>query len=174
MARINQALLRKLEQKLGIRKTRLYKMIEQKVAETHLDRHLAAIVLASENGIGIAKYATSDELAMIRGATSRRSSIPTGNVQTVVRTVVKSADLIVLDLSFVSSKELRGILQRDIAELNTARSQGLDKTAKICMVLCGSIAEALLLERLQQNQPAALRLRLHCPRNQVQILKIGI
>jgi hypothetical protein len=44
-------------------------MIEQKVAETRLDRHLAAIVLASENGINIAKYATSDELAMIRGAT---------------------------------------------------------------------------------------------------------
>jgi len=156
MARINQALLRKLELKLGIRKTRLYRMIEQKVAETRLDRHLAAIVLASENGINIAKHATSDELAVIRGATSRPSSTSTGNVQTVVRKVVKSTDPIVLDLSFVSSKELRGILQRDIAELNTARSQGLDKTAKICMVLCGSIAETLLLDCLQQNQPAAL------------------
>jgi hypothetical protein len=156
MARINQALLGKLEQKLSIRKSRLYKMIEQKMAETHLDRHLAAIVLASENGIGIAKYATSDELAMIRGATSRPSSMSTANPQIVVRKVIKSTDPIVLDLSFISSKELREIIQRDITELNAARSQGLDKTSKICMVLCGSIAEALLLDCLLQNQPAAL------------------
>jgi hypothetical protein len=51
---------------------------------------------------------------------------------------------------------LREILERDIAELNVARSQGLKKTAKTCMVLSGSIVEALLLDSLMQHKPAAV------------------
>jgi len=157
MARINQALLRKLQQKLGIRKSRVYEMIARKVAERHLDRHLAAIVVAAENGISIAKYATSEELAIIRGANSRQPSPILGSgFASSSRKVIKTASLIAIDLSFVSDSHLREIIRRDIAELNTARSQGLDKTAKICMVLCGSIAEALLLDTLLRKQPEAL------------------
>jgi hypothetical protein len=131
-------------------------MIERKVAETHLDRHLAAIALASEHGIGIAKYATSEDLVTIRGASSPRSnSTPAINPAPVIKRIVKSAEPIAPNLSFVSSNELREILQRDIAELNVARSQ-VDKTAKTCMVLSGSIVETLLLDCLLQHKAAAV------------------
>jgi predicted nucleotide-binding protein len=42
-------------------------MIADKASETLLDRHLAALVVASENGINIQKYSTPDERAQIRG-----------------------------------------------------------------------------------------------------------
>lgn len=165
MPSINQALLKKLEKKLGIRARRVYELIERKMNETHLDRHLAAIALASEYGIGIAKYATSEELAIIRGVSSPRSnSLPVTTPSPIIKRVVKPIEPILLDLSFVSSSELREILQRDIAELNFIRSQGVDKTAKICMVLCGSIAEALLLDCLIQNQTAALAIAATLPK----------
>lgn len=165
MARINQALLNKIQKELGIRKTRVYELIERKMTETHLDRHLAAIALASEYGIGIAKYATPEDLAIIRGTVSTRSNpLPSNSPPPLIKRIVKSIEPIMLDLSFVSSNELREILQRDIAELNVARAQGVDKTSKICMVLCGSIAEALLLDCLLQNQAAALAIASTLPR----------
>jgi len=165
MARINQALLNKLQKELGIRKTRVYELVERKMAETHLDRHLAAIVLASDYGIGIAKYATSEDLAIIRGAYSPRSNPQSVNTLTpLIKRIVKPIEPIAFDLSFVSSAELREILKRDIAELNVARSQGVDKTSKICMVLCGSIAETLLLDCLLQNQTAALAIASTLPK----------
>jgi hypothetical protein len=67
MAKINQMLLRRLQKELNVGKRRVYEMIQRKMTETHLDRHLAAIVLASEHNINIAKYAKSEELAIIRG-----------------------------------------------------------------------------------------------------------
>jgi hypothetical protein len=156
MSRINQALLRKLEKKLGVRTRRVYELIERKMGETHLDRHLAAIALASEHGIGIAKYATSEELAVLRGATpSRPITMPIVPSAPIAKRVVRATEPIILDFKFVSSKGLSDILRKDLAELNIARSQGLDKTAKTCMVLAGCIAEALLLDCLQQNEPAA-------------------
>ena len=165
MTRINQALLDKLQKELGIRKTRVYELIERKMAETHLDRHLAAIALASEHGIGIAKYATSEDLATIRGASSPRSNSASAmEPAPAIKRIVKSIEPITLDLTFVSNNELREILQRDIAELNVARSQGVDKTSKICMVFCGSIAETLLLDCLLQNQAAAFAIASTLPR----------
>ncbi|MBA4384191.1 MAG: hypothetical protein C0410_05600 [Anaerolinea sp.] len=135
------------------------------MTETHLDRHLAAIALASEHGIGIAKYATSEDLATIRGASSPRpNSASAISPAPTIKRIVKSIEPITLDLTFVSSNELREILQRDVAELNVARSQGVDKTSKICMVLCGSIAETLLLDCLLQNQTAALAIASTLPR----------
>ena len=66
MPRINASLIERLERVLGVGKNRVYRLIAQKVAETHLPRHLAAIVLASEKAISIARYATADDLAEIR------------------------------------------------------------------------------------------------------------
>ncbi len=165
MTKINQALLGKLQKELGIRKARVYKLIARKMAETHLDRHLAAIALASEHGIGIAKYATSEDLATIRGVSSPRSnSAPAISPAPVIKRIVKSTEPITLDLSFVSSNELREILQRDIAELNVAHFQGSDKTAKTCMVLSGSIVETLLLDCLLQRKAAAVAIGATLPK----------
>lgn len=49
-------------------RARVYQLIDQKVRETHLPRPLAAIVLASERGINISRFATAADLATIRQA----------------------------------------------------------------------------------------------------------
>lgn len=67
MPKINQQLIDRLEAKLGVGIRRVYAMIAEKANETLLDRHLAALVVASENGINIQKYSTPDERAQIRG-----------------------------------------------------------------------------------------------------------
>jgi len=66
VARINKALLARLQNQLGLSSRRVYSLIEDKVRETHLPRHLAAIALASEHGINISKFASSEDLSIIR------------------------------------------------------------------------------------------------------------
>lgn len=66
MARINQALLARIQNQLGLSSRRVYSLIEDKVRETHLPRPLAAIALASEHGINISRFASSEELSIIR------------------------------------------------------------------------------------------------------------
>lgn len=66
MARVNPKLVERLKDNFGVGRSRLYALIDKKVRETHLPRHLAAIVLASQRGINISKYATEEELARIR------------------------------------------------------------------------------------------------------------
>jgi hypothetical protein len=156
MRRIDQDLFEALQKRLDVGPRRLYQLIQHKVAETRLERHLAAIVLASEHGIAIAKYATPEDLAIIRGGFPQAQlTLPPGAALPKTR-VVKSVEPVSLDLTFVSSSELRRILKRDVAELNAAYLQGADKTPKTCMVLSGSIAEALLLDSLLQREPEAL------------------
>ncbi len=168
MDRIKQDLVQRLQSKLGVSRRQIYRLVEHKVRQTHLERHLAAILVASENGINLSKYASRDDLAAIRGAMPPQKPAPTQPVQAdaIVRKAVKRNVPIVLDLDFVCSEELRKILQRDIAELNAACSQGLEKTAKICMVLCGSIAEALLLDRLSGDSAASVKAACSLPANQ--------
>ncbi len=67
MAKINSQLLERLKTKLGVSSPRIYAIIAEKASETLLDRHLAALVVASENGLNIQKYSTPDERAQIRG-----------------------------------------------------------------------------------------------------------
>ena len=68
MAKINQQLLERIEHKLGIKRRRAYELIDAKVRESHLPRDLAAIAVASERGINISRFATSEQLAEIRQA----------------------------------------------------------------------------------------------------------
>jgi predicted nucleotide-binding protein len=70
MARINQHLLTRLESKLRIGRKQVYALIQRKGLQTHLPSDLAAIALAAEKGVGITRYASVDELAQIRHATS--------------------------------------------------------------------------------------------------------
>lgn len=68
MSKINPQLLDRLMSELNVSTPRIYKIIAKKASDTLLDRHLAALVVASENGINIQKYSTPDERAQIRGA----------------------------------------------------------------------------------------------------------
>ncbi len=65
---INSELLARLQKTLDIGPSRVYALIDQKVRSTHLPRPLAAIALASERGINISRFATPEDLAIIRQA----------------------------------------------------------------------------------------------------------
>ena len=156
MQQIDENLFKALQKKLGVGRSRLYQLIQQKVAETHLDRHLAAIVVAGEHGIAIAKYATSEDLATIRRADPQAWPSVSAAAAARKTRVVKTVEPLSLDLSHVSNTELGKILQRDLAELNVAYLQGVEKTPKTCMVLSGSIAEAVLLDSVLQRTSDAL------------------
>jgi len=158
MAAIDPELAAKIRKKLGTGKSRLYQLVQQKVAQTHLDRRLAAIVLASESGISIQKYASADDLATIRGTNKLAYSKGSTAQSTALKRIIKVQDPLNIDLDAISNSQLRQILRRDISELNVARSQGYEKTPKTCMVLSGAIAEALLLSALKRRKKAALNI----------------
>jgi predicted nucleotide-binding protein len=67
MPKINSQLLERLKTKLGVSTPRIYAVIAEKASEALLDRHLAALVVASENGINIQRYSTAQDRAQIRG-----------------------------------------------------------------------------------------------------------
>jgi predicted nucleotide-binding protein len=68
MPRINQDLLDRLVAKLNLSKGHVYRLVDAKVRSTHLPRHLAAVALASERGINISKFASAEDLAVMRQA----------------------------------------------------------------------------------------------------------
>jgi len=167
MRKINPELFERLRTHLGVQKSRLYELISTRVRATHLEPHLAAIVLASENGINTSKYASSEDLAEIRGAQPSRphALAQTPPPQPLPRGATKRPDPVTLDLSIVRNKALRRILQRDVAELNAISALGLEKTTKTCIVLTGSIAEALILVSLLRRRKAAIRVAAALPGN---------
>lgn len=68
MPRINESLLDRLAERLHLSKSQVYRLIDAKVRATHLPRHLAAIALAGERGINISRFASSEDLAVMRQA----------------------------------------------------------------------------------------------------------
>jgi predicted nucleotide-binding protein len=67
MPKINPQLLQRLKTKLGVGTPRIYAIIADKASQTLLDRHLAALIVATENSINIHKFSTPEERAQIRG-----------------------------------------------------------------------------------------------------------
>jgi predicted nucleotide-binding protein len=70
MAKINQALLQRLADKLGVTKGRVYALILQISAKNRVPRHLGALLLAGDNNISVQKYAAERDLAELRGIPS--------------------------------------------------------------------------------------------------------
>lgn len=75
MAKIDPALLVALERKLGTTKSNIYRLIGEKARLSFLPRHLAAIKLAAERGVTIAKYASHEELEKIRSASNNSHEV---------------------------------------------------------------------------------------------------
>lgn len=73
MAQIPPELFKKLQSRLGLSRPAVYLRISQKLGEGYLERHLAALALAAENGISITKYATPEDLAALRGHNQHRA-----------------------------------------------------------------------------------------------------
>jgi predicted nucleotide-binding protein len=76
VARVNPQLFARLRKATGLSERRIYEMIEAKVRETSLPRPLAAIAVASDQGLNISRFASVDQLAEIRQATGPRASAP--------------------------------------------------------------------------------------------------
>jgi hypothetical protein len=107
MAPINRDLAAKIRKKLGVGRSRLFQLIQDKVSQTHLERRLAAIVLASENGISIEQYASKDDLATIRGANKTGPVTVSTAPTTALKKVIKVSDPLNIDLDAVS---IHGVL----------------------------------------------------------------
>ena len=92
MAKINQALLDRLANKLGVTKARVYALIQDSAAKNRLPRHLAALLVAGDNNISIQKYATEKDLADLRGVPARvpTSVTPTAPISKIARSSPKS------------------------------------------------------------------------------------
>ena len=66
MAAIDAALIERLQKKLGLSRAAVYNRIQKIVNTVHLERRLAAILLASQRGVNTARFATPEDLAAIR------------------------------------------------------------------------------------------------------------
>lgn len=73
---INPKLIKKLREKLGVGTSRVYAMIQEKVQKNHLPLEAAAIALAAESGIGITRFATPEDLAVIRSVAAYAPPTP--------------------------------------------------------------------------------------------------
>jgi predicted nucleotide-binding protein len=76
MARIDQRLLERLQNKLGLSQSRVYALIDAKVRSAHIPRHLAAIAVAADRGINISRFASADDLAAIRQSAINAAPAP--------------------------------------------------------------------------------------------------
>jgi predicted nucleotide-binding protein len=73
LAPINPSLLAKIEKKLGIGQARAYAIIGETVRTRHVPRHIAALIVASEAGVGISNFATEEDFTLMRGTGSHTS-----------------------------------------------------------------------------------------------------
>jgi hypothetical protein len=70
MAKINGTLLAKLMKKLKIGQARVYRVIQRRSLESHVDSHVASLLVARDNGINYAPFATAEDRAEMRHASA--------------------------------------------------------------------------------------------------------
>lgn len=155
---INPKLLKALEDDQALSYRQVYRQIKRVAEEETLELPEAAIHLAKERGLKYHHITTPEERTAYRDAISHRSrplvAQPVG--RTVKASRLEQFQRLSLDLGFITDNELLEILKRDIGELNCALSKGMDRTKKTCMILAGSIAEAILLESLKKVESDAI------------------
>ena len=71
MEQINPKLFDHLRKRLGVSASSLYRRIEQRARGSVLPRHLAALEVARAAGLNIAKFASIEELASLRGGLAK-------------------------------------------------------------------------------------------------------
>lgn len=70
MAKINPQLLAKLIKKMKVSQTRVYRIIQQRSLDSHVDSHVASLVVARDNGVNYQPYATAEDRVEMRHATA--------------------------------------------------------------------------------------------------------
>ena len=71
MAKINPALLAKLLKKMRVGQARVYRVIQQRALDSHVDSHVASLLVARDNGVNYQPYATAEDRAEMRHASSQ-------------------------------------------------------------------------------------------------------
>jgi hypothetical protein len=151
MAKINQVLLGQLRKKLGLGQDRVYKLIQQKVADTGLERHLAAMVLASEHGISLAKYATREDLVVIREANLlRRGSMPATSSVPAVQKVLKPTSSATV---YVHPSRIRQLRAIPPADFDLSRLVELCEELNECYANDCPLAVAMLTRAIVDHVP---------------------
>lgn len=150
---IDKQLFERIGKKLKLERAATYNKINGVADELNVPKWVAAVKLASTLGIGIGRYATPDYYSYLKPGGASAAAHPAQITQPSQpkSRVIERPQLVNFDTSRLPNPELRKIIQRDVSELNVAIAAGYDKTAKTCMVLAGSITEALLLERLTRD-----------------------
>lgn len=152
--RVDPELFNKIKKKLKLEKSAAYDKIAETANQFTVPKGIAAIKLAAALGISVTQYADNQYYAHFKGGS------PDGSLNSAVALpattkprikVIQTSRLVKIDTSKIPDPGLREIINRDIGELNTAIISGVDKTSKTCMILSGSIAEALILERLTRD-----------------------
>lgn len=89
MARIDSDLLERLKKKLNIGQSRAYALIDKVAREHAQPRHVAALILAREAGVNFLKYASPEDLAIIRAIKNFLEVQPAVAVPAVIQTARK-------------------------------------------------------------------------------------
>jgi predicted nucleotide-binding protein len=76
MAKINAKLLAKLVKKMGVRQARVYQVIQQRALDSHVDSHVASLLVARDNGVNYQPYADPSNLVEMRHATAPAHAPP--------------------------------------------------------------------------------------------------
>jgi hypothetical protein len=70
MSKINAALLAKLIKKMKVGQARVYRVIQQRALESYVDSHVASLLVAKDNGVNYQPYATAEDRAEMRHAST--------------------------------------------------------------------------------------------------------
>jgi predicted nucleotide-binding protein len=76
MAKINPKLLAKLIKKMGVGQTRVYRVIQQRALDSHVDSHVASLLVARDNGVNYQPYTDPQDLVEMRHATAPAHPLP--------------------------------------------------------------------------------------------------
>jgi predicted nucleotide-binding protein len=83
LPRIDARLIQKLRNKLNLSQSAVYARIDRKAQETSLSTHLAALLVARDARVNFRRFASEEDLAMLRGVGSthvHQSQIPAASV----------------------------------------------------------------------------------------------
>jgi predicted nucleotide-binding protein len=73
---INQQLLKKIQTKLRIGRTRVYVLIQDIALTYHVSNHVASLKLAADHGIAYSRYANADDRAELRATSGGHAPAP--------------------------------------------------------------------------------------------------
>jgi predicted nucleotide-binding protein len=76
MAKINPKLLAKLIKKMGVGQARVYRVIQQRALDSHVDSHVASLLIARDSGVNYQPYADPQDLVEMRHATAPAHAPP--------------------------------------------------------------------------------------------------